>query len=417
MKTIFSFGLLLFFSQILCAQILIQSSSTSVSCFGGSNGTATANASGGTAPYDYTWSNGQTGNVISNLPMGAYTVTVTDNTGITASKSLVITQPPLLGATLNGQPQICTVAPDGFVYVIPTGGTPPHTYSWSNGKATQLNNYLSANNYTVTVTDTRGCTVTGSYTVGFLGLGLYLFTESEVATCPNPFNGSVGVTALSGIGPYQYQWSNGATDNTVDSLMAGDYVVSVTDVNGCSAATTVRVEQEDVDTTVVQVLVAQCVGETYDFESTGSYQVYHWTVNDPKDTIVAGEGTTQIQVKWGVSGQKSIAVAMNDTVTHCATSTIFTVAVYSCVSDNKESTIAQLNVTPNPFDQYVNIQQSVQSLSGTEAQIFNAHGKLVARQSITGKTTNIDTARLCSGVYWLKLSDGKDSKIWKMIKV
>src|SRR5690349_19118142 len=128
MKPFFTFGIFCFFFTTVSAQIQITIVPTHVSCFGGNNGGAVANPAGETPPFHFTWSNGQQTAAINQLPMGLYTVTVTDNSGGTASKSINITQPPPLGAILNGQPQICVQAPDGFAYAIPTGGTPPCVY-------------------------------------------------------------------------------------------------------------------------------------------------------------------------------------------------------------------------------------------------------------------------------------------------
>jgi SprB repeat len=356
---IYILGFLLLFAHVLSAQISVQIAGTNVSCFGGSNGSAIATATGGSLPYSFIWSTGGTNNTVANLSIGTYSVTVTDNTGNTGTKSVVITQPPLLGATLNGQPQICVVAPDGFSYAIPTGGTPPYSYSWSNGVQTQLNNHLTANNYAVTITDTKGCTTIRSFTVGFLGIGLYLVTNTNPATCPEPDNGAASVTALSGNGPYQYQWNSGATTKAIENITAGNYVVTVSDMNGCSATNSVTVVQENLDTVNIDVPDPQCTQVIYDFESQGNYQVYSWKLSDPIDSIIGRDDTPQIQVKWRVQGQKQLSVSMLDTLTGCSTGMAFNVTVYACISNTSTLSLASIEAVPNPFDHYINLQGSL----------------------------------------------------------
>jgi SprB repeat/Secretion system C-terminal sorting domain len=416
MKYFFSFGFLFFYAFCLSAQVAIQTNSTNVSCFGGNNGTINATATGGMQPYAYLWSTGEQSNTISSLPMGTYTITVTDAVANTASKTVIITQPPLLGATLNGQPQICTVAPDGFSYAIPTGGTPPCTYSWSNGAQTQLNNHLTANTYTATITDTRGCTTVGSFTVGYLGLGLYLFQDSEAATCPQPNNGAASVDVLSGNGPYQYLWSNGGTTPDISNLTAGDYSVTVSDINGCSAASTVTVERDDVDSTTIQIIIPQCTQEIYGFESSDGYHVYDWKLNDVRDSIIAGIGTAQIQVKWSVPGQKELTVAMSDTITQCATGTIFNVTVYVCATGTSTTKLNHFQVSPNPFEAFIAIHGDDLESQGSQVQLFNLQGKLLVQQMMAGQSTLLDTQGLTPGIYLLKVSDGTTNKVWKMVK-
>ncbi len=413
---IYAIGFALFFAQILPAQISVQATSTNVSCFGGDNGSAIASATGGSLPYSFLWSNGNITNAISNLSMGTYTVTVTDNTGSTGTKSVVITQPPLLGATLNGQPQICVVAPDGFTYAIPTGGTPPYSYSWSNGVQTQLNNYLTANTYAVTVTDTKGCTTIRSFTVGFLGLGLYLIANANPATCPEPNNGSATIAALSGNGPYQYQWNTGASTNAIANLTAGNYLVTVTDANGCSAANTVTVQQENQEPVTIDVPSHQCTEEIYDYETTGLYQVYQWALDDPRDSIVGRDDTPQIQVKWGVQGQKHLSVSMQDTLTGCSTALAFNVTVYVCVSGAATTALAGIKVFPNPFDQYIEIRSGDADLDGTSLQLFNSMGQLVNKKDLRGASNVLDTKALAPGVYLVQLRNVRESATWKMVK-
>ncbi|HNQ20393.1 MAG TPA: SprB repeat-containing protein, partial [Bacteroidales bacterium] len=86
--------------------LAINLSTNNVSCFGYSNGNASVSVSGGTTPYSYQWSNGQTTSSISNLTIGNYFITVTDNNGCIDSNSVTINQPPLLVITANANPSL-----------------------------------------------------------------------------------------------------------------------------------------------------------------------------------------------------------------------------------------------------------------------------------------------------------------------
>ena len=120
-----------------CA-VSLTSSRTNVSCFGGSNCTATIVPDGGLAPYSYLWSNGDTTATITGLTAGTYTVTVLDEAGCTATGSVTIMQPALLNATAGSQTNIaCNGGTTGSATVAVTGGTTGYTYSWAPSEALQ----------------------------------------------------------------------------------------------------------------------------------------------------------------------------------------------------------------------------------------------------------------------------------------
>lgn len=119
----FSTLILALFSAALYAQVQVTVFGTNVSCFGGSDGTATAIGSGGWAPYTYQWSNGATTATVTGLTAGTYTVTATDIDLGFAIGTITITQPPQLGVTVFGESQICDIVPDGIATAVPFGGT------------------------------------------------------------------------------------------------------------------------------------------------------------------------------------------------------------------------------------------------------------------------------------------------------
>src|SRR5688572_27542924 len=115
------------------AALTATSSQTNVSCFGGSDGTATATPSGGTSPYTYTWNStpSQSTQTATGLPMGTYACTVTDANGCVTSVAVTITQPATaVTATGTSSPVSCNGGSNGTATVAATGGTPGYTYSW-----------------------------------------------------------------------------------------------------------------------------------------------------------------------------------------------------------------------------------------------------------------------------------------------
>ncbi len=205
-------------------------------CAGDTNGSATVSVSGGTPPYTYNWSNGQTGATGTGLSAGNYTVTVMDASGCTDDILVVITEPPVLdvsaGTTVGAT---CDNATDGEVSVTVSGGTPPYTYSWSNGATTSSISNLSAGAYSVTVTDANGCTADDAVTVAaFDSPSCSITITQDISPAGNDGEAMVNVTG--GTPPFTYQWSNGQTGLTATGLSSGTYSCVVTDANGCQTS-------------------------------------------------------------------------------------------------------------------------------------------------------------------------------------
>ncbi len=216
---------------------------TNVSCFGGTNGSATTNPTGGTGPYTYFWNSAptQTTQTATNLPVGTYTVTVSSLGCITTS-TITITQPTLLNATTTQVNVSCFGGSNGSSTANPIGGTPPYTYLWSNSQISQTSTGLIAGLYSCTITDNKGCTKVVNITITQPTLLSVVMTMSP-STCGLP-NGSTTATPSGGVGPYSYvNWNTLPiqTTQTAVNLLAGTYSVTVADFNGCSASSTISV--------------------------------------------------------------------------------------------------------------------------------------------------------------------------------
>jgi len=210
---------------------------TNVSCFGESDGTATATVNGGTPPFSYSWSNTtQTTSTITNLPSGPYTVTVTDANGCTGSRSNFVGQPSqalvYVGGSVNDPS--CSNVNDGSISILVDGGTPGYSYLWSNGQTVNPITGLSGGTYAVTVTDTEGCELVRDYILIQPSSISIDFVENNSVSCFGGADGSISVSASGGTGRLTYSWSNGVSGPTVTGLGAGNYIVTVTDANGCS---------------------------------------------------------------------------------------------------------------------------------------------------------------------------------------
>ena len=145
-----------------CDPPVLSTSSEDASCSNTNDGSVTVTATGGTPPYSYLWSNGQTSMTATNLGPGTYAVTVTDAEECTETATALVGSPSALDLDFFVIGESAPDASDGEIDLEVSGGTPPYSYSWSNGATTQDIIGLSEGIYSVTVTDANGCTTEGS---------------------------------------------------------------------------------------------------------------------------------------------------------------------------------------------------------------------------------------------------------------
>ncbi len=208
---------------------------SNVSCNGLTNGGATALASGGVSPYSYTWSNGDTVASSTNLSAGSYTVLVVDSLGFRASQTVVITEPSALTTTLTSIDATTIGGSDGSVKATVAGGTAPYVYAWNNMAMTDSIGGLSAGTYIVTVIDANGCSIVDSALVSDPA-AIVLVLNSTNVSCFGAADGTAKVFATGGSGTYSYMWSNMATTDSIGGLIAGTYIVTVSDLVGTVTA-------------------------------------------------------------------------------------------------------------------------------------------------------------------------------------
>ncbi|PSJ72839.1 hypothetical protein C7N43_32180 [Sphingobacteriales bacterium UPWRP_1] len=190
-----------------------------VSCYGGTNGSATLTMTSGLAPFTFVWSNGLTQttsgtSTVSGLGAGLYSVTVTGsgtNNGCTYVRQFSILQPTALNCNVTGTNVNCGDN-TGSGTVNPSGGVAPYTYLWSNGATTQSITGLSAGQYYVTLTDANGCVCTSMIDIKDTGsinengslVGIY--QGANETAIPTFYNVDV-ITISGGTHPYLYQWT------------------------------------------------------------------------------------------------------------------------------------------------------------------------------------------------------------------
>jgi len=368
--------------------MLISATSTAVTCADSLAGTITVSfVVPGNAPYTIAWSGPVSGGpqaatlpfTINNLKSGDYCVTVTDADGCTATACVKVET--ALDVVLNPIPPANPLCggQDVVIDILGNQGTAPYTLTWSGAggfsgtTTTATLTYTVANvppgNFCVTVTDANGCTGTECTTV--TGVPVMLITANTTAvTCADSLAGTITVSFIvPGNAPYTIAWSgpsNGGPQAatlpfTLSNLPHGNYVITVTDANGCTATTTAKVETAlDVVLNAIPPANAACGGQDVVIDITGT------------------QGTPPYVINWSGAGG-------NFTGTATATTLPFTIpnvppgVFFVTVTDANGCTgTERTTITGNPVMLIHGVATSVtcqDSLAGAIAVSFIVSGK------------------------------------------
>jgi hypothetical protein len=187
-----------------------------VKCNGQNNGAIDLTVSQGSGSYIYLWSNASATQDISPLAIDTYSVTVTDNSNNCSTiGQALINQPLELTNSISKTDETCPGLADGSATSVPAGGNTPYTYSWSNGNSSSNNTALTSGSYTLTVTDSKACTVSTSINIA----STHVMPEAPISVSTDRDNfctddsGNINLTALGGSGITE-RWFTGSCGST-----------------------------------------------------------------------------------------------------------------------------------------------------------------------------------------------------------
>jgi gliding motility-associated-like protein len=272
------------------SELQLITTSISTPCNGGT-GTAIVSVSNGTWPYTYSWIPVPgSDSMLTNIPAGTYTVTVTDKNGCIKTATIILNKgsnSPV--ATISATHITCNGDANGTLTANVTGGTPPYTYLWNTGGTGTMITNLKAGSYYLTVTGADGCSITNSVLLTEpLLMQVVIAVTDEL--CDNG-DATAKVKVTGGVMPYTYLWSTGSTADSISKLKAGNYAVTVKDLNGCIKTVAVTVKNNSVNTPKAafscKPRLTDIFNSTIQFldKSTGAIK-WQWSFGDGKTAAV-----------------------------------------------------------------------------------------------------------------------------------
>lgn len=323
----------------------LTATTTSISCGGGCNASLAGSASGGTPAYSYTWTTPTatlTTPTINGQCVGTYTLLVRDGNGCTTQTVVTIAAPSTITVTLAPTSPSCFGSCNGSITSTVTGGTPTYTYNWSSGPSgtggpTSING-LCAGNYSLTITDANGCQQIGTTTI-VPTPSIVVSTTVVPTNCAGSCDGQAFANASGGTPPFVYSWNTvPVTTNTTgiaSNLCSGNYVVTVTDANGCVSNANVTVVSPPVLSVAVNSVVPSCnicIGAATITPAGGNpgYS-YTWTPapgsgqgTPTPGALCVGVYTVNVVDTKGCAATRTINVAQSVVVSITTTGTLLT---------------------------------------------------------------------------------------------
>jgi gliding motility-associated-like protein len=368
---------------------------TNATCFGSCNGQAQANPSGGYPPYTYSWSNGSLTSSANNLCAGNVSVTVTDAIGCTATANVNITEPTAVQIVTTNITTANCGQNDGSVTISISGGTPfagnVYTILWPASGGTGLTeNNLPPGQVCVYAYDQNGCGDTLCVNVpNTPGAGVNILSVTQVSC----FNACDAVAVAGGVGgtqPYNFSWNTipvAQTNDTATALCPGNYVVTMTDSNGCSDTAHVTITQPLILTSAASGATNICIGQSA-------------TLND-----VAAGGTPAYSYFWtdGTTNWNTASITVSPTVT--TTYSVIVTDAHGCTSPVQTVVVtvnAPLVVTPSNnvtvcAGTQVNLSANGTGGDGNYSYVWNPGNLNGPNVTVTVNSTTTYTVTLTDG--------------------
>ena len=310
------------FNIIQLAVVDVSVSGKNPTCYGFSNGAATAYATGGTLPYAYSWNYGDTLYNAPNLPVGWYEVTVTDAHNCTDTASITLTQPDSLFVVQSQINVDCYNNATGSASVMVTGGTGTYTYLWNNNATTPAIANLTNGTYTVLISDKNACTVLETFVITEPNLLTLNFVKSPVI-CHNTATGGAFADVQGGTMPYSIQWGTNPLQygDTAVNLAGGSYLVIVVDSQGCTTQKNIGIGNPPLLTlrldNAENTFCSWANGSISSYGQGGiSPYTYTWNTDTPQttqniDSLMAGDYVGWVTDSLGC--QDTLKVTLTDT--------------------------------------------------------------------------------------------------------
>ncbi|WP_417940287.1 T9SS type A sorting domain-containing protein [Flavobacterium sp. RS13.1] len=380
--------------------------------------------SGGTQPYTYVWNTGAKTASIQNVPPGNYSVLISDSNGCTTTKTITLTAPAHLDATANTKIPTCYGGSDATIVVTPVAGIAPYTYSWSTGEKSNTLKNASAGNYTVEISDSKGCLISKTYTIenpskDIIDLG------KDVTLC---FDQSLTINATINDEMATYSWKSdkGFTSNKAMITVSepANYTVTVTNKLGCEATDTIQILSQNTAISAEFAMSSQVFKNEkiviVDISSPAADEI-EWVL--PAMANIVTKNKDYAEISFSETGEYEIT--LNTKKGNCTASQtkqiLVTEGEYEENPDEDPVTEKKfdLKIYPNPSQGIFTVDVSLDKVMPAHVKVYNLNNNLlIDSKTEEGKDNylfNFNLSGLPPGLYFVLFESQQGSKLRKII--
>ncbi|MES2512677.1 MAG: gliding motility-associated C-terminal domain-containing protein [Bacteroidota bacterium] len=325
------------------AALVVNIVPTQPKCFAAINGGGSGSAVGGTPNYTYTWSGGGGSGQISN-PLGAgnYALTVTDDHGCVSTATMALVNPPAMVSSITSTNVTCFGLCNGTAVATSTNGIGVISYYWTGTPSPVTSPTLTgacAGSYTVLATDQNSCTASAQINITQPPAVTASISSTGSVTCNGGNNGFAAVNAGGGTGSYTYNWLPGNLSSaTANTLTAGVYVVTVSDINLCSATATATIIEPTALSTTLTTTNVKCNGA-----SDGTANIAYLGGTGATTFVWGPTPLTGNPVNSLNAGPKTVTITSNSSCITVLTFTLTEPAALTAVVSATNSNCGQAN--------------------------------------------------------------------------
>ncbi|MCP2025945.1 hypothetical protein L1276_001085 [Flavobacterium sp. HSC-32F16] len=384
--------------------------------------TIDAAPSGGTLPYSYSWNNGAKTASIQNVKPGNYSVIVTDDHGCNITKTITLTAPAHLDAAEVIKIPTCYEGSDATIVVTTIAGTAPFKYLWNTGEKTNILSNASAGDYTVEITDSRGCIISRTYTIvnppkDVINLG------EDVTLC---FDQTLTINATIDDDKATYFWTSdkGFTSNKAMITVSepANYTVVVTNKLGCKATDTIKISSQQTAISA-EFAVSSQVFKNEKFIivdiSNPAADTVEWVI--PANATIVSKNDDFAEISFSEAGEYDITI--NTTKGNCTAYQTKTVLVtegeYEEENPDTQAKNFDLKIYPNPSSGNFTVDVTLDKIMPANVKVYSLNNNLlIDSKTDNGKTNylfNFSLNGLPSGIYFVLFESQQGSKLRKII--
>lgn len=391
-------------------------------CGDGNDWTITSAASQGTAPYSYLWNTGvRTPNLV-DAPAGNYSLLVTDNNGCTITKTITLVAPDHLDATEVIKIPTCYAGSDAIITVTTIAGIAPFTYLWNTGEKSNTLTNASAGDYTIEITDSKGCIITRNYTINNPPKDIINIGE-DVTLC---FDQTLTINATIDDDKATYAWTSDKGFKSNKAMITvsepANYTVIVTNKLGCEATDTIKISSQNTAISAEFAVSSQVFkNEKFiivDISNPDADEI-EWVL--PANATIVSKNKDFAEVSFSEAGEYDIT--MNTKKGNCTAfqtkSILVTEGDFEENNPDEVSKKFDLKIYPNPSKGTFTVDVMLDKVMPAHVKVYNLNNNmLIDSKTQEGKDNylfNFTFNGLPSGVYFVLFESQQGSKLRKII--